>query len=121
MRVCRDQSLAQALRHLVDEGTLVPTIHEVGVEREDRTGRQCQGAHICLSGVVNVHLDLGQGHRSCSTHPVDGVRDVIFVVGRVEIFAVPAFGEANQTDQILVTGTGRWGSGGVLDVVATIP
>ena len=36
---CRDQSLAQALGHLVDEGALVPAIHEVGVEREDRTRR----------------------------------------------------------------------------------
>jgi hypothetical protein len=58
MRYGRPQSLAQALRHLIDEGALIPAIHEVGMEREDRTGRHRQGAHIGLSGVVDVHLDL---------------------------------------------------------------
>ena len=81
VRVCRNQSLAQALRHLVDEGTLVPAIHEVGVERVDRAGRHRQGAYVGLGGKVYVHLELGQGHCPCSTRPVDGVGHVVFVVG----------------------------------------
>ena len=70
---------------------------------------------------MNVHLNLGQSDRASSTHPIDSVGHVALVVSRIEVFAVPAFGEADQADLILVVGTDRWYGRAVLDVVATIP
>ena len=70
---------------------------------------------------MDVHLDLGQGDRSGGTDPIDGVGHVTLVVSRIEVFAIPTFGEANQPDQILVVGTRLWCSRSVLDVIATIP